>query len=235
MKKFNLILIFILSLMSKIFAANQPNNNIIQGKYLHSSGQYECRKVDSNYRTEIDGYDLKKRIVFCKVYPNSTQINSDKALAGDAGIRVMSESYEEWLKNNDTYKKLINLHPASQAIKYGSDFLGGYDVADIEQKDGFKLSDYIVGLAVLKGFDVDKAAGMRETINEVGGLFSSFKESSSEKTTNVAKTLNQANINYFKNLYYSMNSVYIHLQNLLFICWRFFSCHTRRTKNPKIP
>lgn len=111
MKKFNLILIFILSLMSEIFAANQPNNNIIQGKYLRSSGQYECRKVDSNYRTEIDGYDLKKGIVFCKVYPNSTQINSDKALAGDAGIRVMSESYAEWLKNNKTYQQLINLTP----------------------------------------------------------------------------------------------------------------------------
>ena len=72
---------------------------------------------------------------------------------------------------------------------------------------------------MLKGFDADKAAGMRETINEVGGLFSSFKESSSEKTTNVAKTLNQANINYFKNLYYSMNSTYKTCFSLLLVAF----------------
>ena len=115
-------------------AASTASSDIVKGTYLLNSGQYKCRDVADDYRTEIDGYDLKTGTVYCKIYPNSKDVKSDKALAGDAGTRNIAQSYKHWLENDGIASKIINIHPTSQAIKYGSDLLRGYDVSEIQKK-----------------------------------------------------------------------------------------------------
>ena len=87
-------------------------------------------------------------------------------------------------------------------------------VSEITHKDGGTLSAFLTNLAVLKNFGAENTGGVTETTYTFGinGL---TKDETIE--TNVASTLNQSNIDYFRNLYTNMNTVYIHLQNLLFI------------------
>ena len=69
--------------------------------------------------------------------------------------------------------------------------------------------------------DADSTAGIKysQKIAEKGIFsFSGNKQGDTiSDTTNIANNLNKSNIEYFENLFTNMNTVYIHLQNLLFI------------------
>ena len=119
-------------------ASSTTASDIVKGEYLLNSGQYKCRDVASDYRTEIDGYDLLTGTVYCKIYPNSKKVKSDKALAGDAGTRNIAQSYKHWLENDkkaSILKKIENIQ--NQGLKY-ADALGGYEVTNIEKKTALK-------------------------------------------------------------------------------------------------
>ena len=190
--------------------------------------EYSCasKSKDGKYTTEIIGYDFENGIVECRVrseddtYETYRSFNANKqflkksfSYLKEENIKNINKLIEEQ-NNPSLIDKAISAISALTENKSGTSETSEKIQPEISvDTDKVNLSHYLASLATLQNIKPEQTAGT--TLNY------DFKLNIDDLDTKVdfviAQAMNQANIEYFRELYYGMNEIYIHLQNLLFI------------------
>ena len=231
MKKLFLCIVCVMLPLFYANAASQPyslKNNVDEsdgGRF-----DYTCAEpIDKNLKTEIIGYDFENGIVKCKVrdfekdtYDTYRSISADKQYTKknflyqkEKFVREINEKIKEKVdKQVEKNNQAKNAKDDTQSDL--SVFLFGEQIkTETSVGGGINLSHYLSGLATLQNIAPENTAGT--TLEYKFGEKLGIDGLDTKVDFRIAQAMNQANIDYFKELYYGMNSVYIHLQNLLFI------------------
>ena len=190
---------------------------------------YTCASAPKNddYETEIIGYDFENGIVKCRVrdknkdtYETYRSFNANKqflkksfSYIKETKMKEITKTIEEKAKANSTdfaAKVMENVKQIASDLTSTSEKIQPETSVDT---DKINLSHYLASLATLQNIKPSETAGTTEKYDfnlEIDGL-------ETQVDFKIAQAMNQANIEYFRELYYGMNEIYIHLQNLLFI------------------
>ena len=217
-RKFVLILMS-LGVLNNVAFTDEISDILASSTDYQTTSYGVCRKVKDGYTAQITGYDFINGITFCEIVLNNSQdlpipktINANTLYyEGSFNYKINNQQSSDKDGVLSALKKKTNEVKNSIALALGfgtNDFV----IQDVENKAGMTLSAYLASLAVLKDIDAKDTAG--KVVTRVD-----FKtgQSTSEVVGQTAQGFNQSNIDYFENLYINMNTVYIHLQNLLFV------------------
>ena len=188
-------ILLILGLVLVFASGVKADVTVVGSEYEYSGSSYKCRPIIDKYKdeygTQITGYDFINGITYCQVI--SKKPNMVIPLRENADSKNIN-------KNMFFVSEMKSTEQTKQNVSQDSSI--DYDISN-----GTTLSTFFAKLAVLE----------LENVDEVAKLV--FKENSSGQSSEYSslELLNQSNIKYFKNLFNGMNSVYIHLQNLLFV------------------
>lgn len=175
-----------------------------------------AQPTDPNLTTEIIGYDFEKGLVECRVRDNTKD-----AYTTQRSIKAN----KQYAKYNFSYIRQNNLKKIQEKMTTSSEKAKDFVSTSTSKEklptetsvdtDKVNLSHYLASLATLQNIKPEETAGTAVDYNftdklEIEGL-------ETKVDFKIAQAINQANIEYFRELYYGMNEVYIHLQNLLFI------------------
>lgn len=227
MKK--LILCIICAILP-LFGKNEFFTDTVADNFDKSSNSYTCasKPKSGKYETEIIGYDFENGIVKCRVRSEDDTYETYRSFNANKQFLKESFSYirEKNMKViNDDIKKKVESSSTNFADKVmenvkqiASDLTSTQTSEKIQPEtsvdtDKINLSHYLASLATLQNIKPTETAGTTEKYDfnlEIDDL-----ETKIDFT--IAQAMNQANIEYFRELYYGMNEIYIHLQNLLFI------------------
>lgn len=191
-------------------------------------GGYTCasQSTSGKYETEIIGYDFENGIVKCRVrsekdtYETYRSFNANKQFLKESFSYIKEKNMNDINKEIETKLKSSLTSLAKKAMENVKQIVS--DLTPTSEKiqpetsvdtDKVNLSHYLASLATLQNIKPSETAGTTEKYD--------FKLKIDDLETQVdfriAQAMNQANIEYFRELYYGMNEIYIHLQNLLFI------------------
>lgn len=209
------------------FKNSVDNSDAVVSYNKEITFNYTCAESpDKNIKTEIIGYDFENGLVKCRVRDiTKDTYDTHRSTSADKQYTKKNFLYQKEKFVRDINKKIKD-EIAKQANKNEqvkdntqsdlSIFLFGEQIKTETSVDGaINLSHYLSGLATLQNISPDKTVGTTEEYKfseklGIAGL-------DTKVDFKIAQAMNQANIEYFKELYYGMNSVYTHLQNLLFI------------------
>ena len=187
--------------------------------------EYSCasKSKDGKYTTEIIGYDFENGIVECRVRSEDDTYETYRSFNANKQFLKKSFSYHKETTMGKI-NKLIEEQNKPSIINKAMDSISALtkNKSETSEKiqpeisvdtDKVNLSHYLASLATLQNIKPEQTAGTTLDYN--------FNLSIDDLDTKVdfviAQAINQANIEYFRELYYGMNEIYIHLQNLLFI------------------
>lgn len=192
---------------------------------------YTCAKpISDKLKTEIVGYDFENGIVKCKVrdidkdtYDTYRSISADKQYTKknflyqkEKFVRDINKKIKEKIDKQVEKNEKKNEQAKDDTQSDLSVFLFGENLkTETSVSGGINLSHYLSGLATLQNIAPENTAGT--TAEYKFGEKLGIDDLDTKTDFRIAQAMNQANINYFKELYYGMNEIYIHLQNLLFI------------------
>ena len=226
------LFLYIVCAMLPLFGADEPSfrftDTVNDNQTSGGETAFTCasQPENDNYETEIIGYDFENGIVKCKVrdkrvdtYDTYRSFNADKQYVNESFSYLRQQKLDEITREiafkntvKDTIKNMeTNIRSAAKALT--SDALSDIEGEISVDSDKINLSHYLAGLATLQYINPKETAG-----TEVKYDFNlDIPELETTQEFRIAQAMNQANIEYFRELYYGMNSIYIHLQNLLFI------------------
>ena len=193
-----------------------------------TSKEYTCasQPKSGKYETEIIGYDFENGIVKCRVrseddtYETSRSFNANKQFLKKSFSYYKETTMEKINKLIEERNKPSIINKAMESIsaltknKSGTSETSEKIQPEISvDTDKVNLSHYLASLATLQNIKPEQTTGTTLDYN----FNLNIKDLDTKIDFVIAQAINQANIEYFRELYYGMNEIYIHLQNLLFI------------------
>lgn len=214
MKRIALSILFAILAISQI----QANNGIItfsEDAIRDNLGknEFRCRKpvgIGKDYGVQVTGYDIPRGITFCQIY-SLDETNANKtpySVNANLENKKAAEEYNYSAGIKDAVKKGLKA--------FGIDANFGIDTSidtEVKVEKGQTLTAFLVDLATLNNANPNNSANLsvKQTDAATG-------ETILDKSLDsVSKAFNQANLKYFEKLFYGLNEVYVHLQNLLFV------------------
>lgn len=188
-------------------------------------GSYTCasQSTSGKYETEIIGYDFENGIVKCRARSEDDTYETYRSF--NANKQFLKKSFSYYKKTTmEKINKLIEEQNKPSIINKAMDSISALtkNKSETSEKiqpeisvdtDKVNLSHYLASLATLQNIKPEQTAGTTLDYN----FNLSIKDLDTKIDFVIAQAINQANIEYFRELYYGMNEIYIHLQNLLFI------------------
>lgn len=204
-----------------------------------------CRKVKDEYITRITGYNFEEGIIECQVVNKNNHSEVLDYQASQKHLGIISDLGKEYEKlPNEATKRPSNAWSMDSNIRYADEpnkinftrFLSAlvtldpsvFDFQKINEQKTVNSTTLQSGLQ-LRGEKNGKFSLYAEQPND-GLLSHEIQRTQKNKQKNnssydlgnyqnvsTAEGMNQANLTYFVELFTSMNEIYKHLQNLLFI------------------
>ena len=222
------LILCIICTMLPLFGANEFFTDTVDEDKTLTSKEYTCasQSKSGKYETEIIGYDFENGIVKCRVrseddtYETYRSFNANKQFLKKSFSYYKETTMEKINKLIEERNKPSIINKAMESIsaltknKSGTSETSEKIQPEISvDTDKVNLSHYLASLATLQNIKPEQTAGTTLDYN--------FNLNINDLDTKIdfviAQAINQANIEYFRELYYGMNEIYIHLQNLLFI------------------
>lgn len=202
---------------------------------------FQCRKVSANYGTQITSIDISSGRTFCKVFPINNYLGALKYEAGTTNNACV----KEWQDRISETPAIERQYDVSSTISFVdndkeitlSRFLSAMVTLDptVIDREATKVAGNLVmanGITTrgqISGvYDlIDGNKTWVENIKDIPNIFKRGWETIKDGKTpanpiagesvKLSDAMTQVNFAYFSNLFESMNEVYVHLQNLLFV------------------
>lgn len=202
---------------------------------------FQCRKVSANYGTQITSIDISSGRTFCKVFPINNYLAELKYEAGTTN----NACAKEWQDRISETPAIERQYDVSSTISFVdndkeitlSRFLSAMVTLDptVIDREATKVAGNLVmanGITTrgqISGvYDlIDGNKTWVENIKDIPNIFKRGWETIKDGKTpanpiagesvKLSDAMTQVNFAYFSNLFESMNEVYVHLQNLLFV------------------
>ncbi|STQ88918.1 Uncharacterised protein [Helicobacter pullorum] len=204
---------------------------------------FQCRKVSANYGTQITSIDISSGRTFCKVFPIGNYLGALKYEAGTTNNACV----KEWQDRISETPAIERQYDVSSTISFVdndkeitlSRFLSAMVTLDptvidreatkvagnLVMANGITTRGQISGVYDLVGGEktlIDNITGGLEYVGKGLANIVGFNEKISAnpiagESVKLSDAMTQVNFAYFSNLFESMNEVYVHLQNLLFV------------------
>ena len=221
------LILCIICAMLPLFG-NEFFTDTVNENETSTSKKYTCasQPKSGKYETEIIGYDFENGIVKCRVrseddtYETSRSFNANKQFLKKSFSYYKETTMEKINKLIEERNKPSIINKAMESIsaltknKSGTSETSEKIQPEISvDTDKVNLSHYLASLATLQNIKPEQTTGTTLDYN----FNLNIKDLDTKIDFVIAQAINQANIEYFRELYYGMNEIYIHLQNLLFI------------------
>ena len=202
---------------------------------------FQCRKVSANYGTQITSIDISSGRTFCKVFPINNYLAELKYEAGTTNNACV----KEWQDRISETPAIERQYDVSSTISFVdndkeitlSRFLSAMVTLDptVIDREATKVAGNLVmanGITTrgqISGvYDlIDGNKTWVENIKDIPNIFKRGWETIKDgkitanpiagESVKLSDAMTQVNFAYFSNLFESMNEVYVHLQNLLFV------------------
>lgn len=220
----NKLILCIVCAMLPLFG-NEFFTDTVDEDTTSTSKEYTCasQSKSGKYETEIIGYDFENGIVKCRVRSKDDTYETYRSFNANKQFLKKSFSYHKET-TMEKINKLIEEQNKPSIINKAMDSISALtkNKSETSEKiqpeisvdtDKVNLSHYLASLATLQNIKPEQTAGT--TLNYDFNL--RIDDLDTKIDFAIAQAINQANIEYFRELYYGMNEIYIHLQNLLFI------------------
>lgn len=235
MKKLFLAPLFFLPFL--LFAANPADNVFPANDAFIKDGkcEWKCRNVNSNYATQIVGFDFANGTTFCRVYEKNDLDLDLKFSANQTNLQCVKDMKNGLDAELQGFKTLINQQKSSLESKIAytqsdkqipmSQFLSSLvtlnpNIIDREQTSQLGTLVLKNGLSVASIEKIRRSGWQRPNVDDT--FYNAEQEGYAVdgvdyEQTSAADGFNKANMAYFSDLFMNMEKVYQHLQILLFV------------------